>query len=218
VFRPSSACAVDAESCAPAVPRSCSLSDTPARWFPGFGPTAGSGLPLLTRFTFSACRAPYPGGSMLGTSRSDTRLPARDLPSHRTGLPGPNYRSASTVRLFQVGSSFTHVTARRFAHPPYVGLVGRLRRRPLPGDAASQLLRHTDVLLRRDLHPLVFRAVRAHNGVVFLCSSVFSGHKTSLRAPTIRTNQLIRFQHHLRLAEGARQAPPGTPPRTRVVK
>lgn len=52
-----------------------------------------------------------------------------------------------------------------------VGLVGRLRRRPLPVDAASQLLRHTDILLRRDLHragahPLVFRAVRAHLGFV----------------------------------------------------
>src|ERR1700681_635505 len=39
-----------------------------------------------------------------------------------------------------------------------VGLVGRLRRRPLPNAAASQLLRHTDILLRRDLHPLVFCA------------------------------------------------------------
>lgn len=48
--------------------------------------------------------------------------------------------------------------------PTFVGLVGRLRRRPFPGGAASQLLRLNDILLRWDFHPLVFRAVRAHIG------------------------------------------------------
>ena len=65
-------------------------------------------------------------------------------------FPAPHWPSRTHLpvgihgELFEVCSSFTHVTARRSAHPPYVGLVGRLRRRPFPDDAASQLLRHTD--------------------------------------------------------------------------
>jgi len=60
---------------------------------------AGSGLPLLTRITFSTCRAPYPGGSMAGTSRWICAAPRAGFSQHRSGLPGPNYRSASTVNF-----------------------------------------------------------------------------------------------------------------------
>src|SRR5215207_7211697 len=50
---------------------------------------AGSGLPLLTQITFSACRAPYPGGSIAGTSRWFARLPARAFPSIALAFPEP---------------------------------------------------------------------------------------------------------------------------------
>ena len=60
---------------------------------------AGPGLPLLTRITFSTCRAPYPGGSMAGTSRWICAAPRAGFSQHRSGLPGPNYRSASTLNF-----------------------------------------------------------------------------------------------------------------------
>ena len=60
---------------------------------------AGSGLPLLTRITFSTCRAPYPGGSMTGTSRSICAAPRAGFSQHHSGLPGANYRSASTLNF-----------------------------------------------------------------------------------------------------------------------
>jgi hypothetical protein len=71
----------------------------------------------------------------------------------RTGLPGPNtgrHPRLNFSRLAQASLSLRPVDLLTHRN---VGLVGRLRRRPLPIDAASQLLRHTDILLRRDLHP-----------------------------------------------------------------
>src|SRR5690242_5349107 len=79
-----------------------------------------SGLPLLTRVTFSACRAHYPGGSVGCFSV----LLARS----RAGfLPQPHWpsRTQRTVGIhgirFEACSSFTGVKACRFAHPPLVG-------------------------------------------------------------------------------------------------
>src|SRR5713226_2926051 len=61
--------------------------------------STSSGLPLLTRITFSTCRAHYPGGSMASTSRWSSDAYQTDFSQHRSGLPGANYRSASTVNF-----------------------------------------------------------------------------------------------------------------------
>ena len=58
--------------------------------------TASAGRPLLTRITFSACRAHYPGGSVRCSRLILTRSRAGLFPN-RTGLPVHNGRSASTV-------------------------------------------------------------------------------------------------------------------------
>jgi len=80
-----------------------------------------------------------------GAFRLDfTRLPARASSRDTLAFPDPISGRHPRFQLFEACSSFTRVTARRFAHPPDVGLVGRLRHRPLPGGIASQLHRHTE--------------------------------------------------------------------------
>src|SRR5437870_1811806 len=131
-----------------------------------FGLTAGSGLPLLTRITFSTCRAHYPGGSIPGTSRSFARLPARAFPSIALAFPEPitgRHPRRAFRGLLKLHSRYGPL----ICSPNYVGLVGRLRRRPFRDDAASQLLRHTDILLWWAFHPPVFGAVTAHIGFVW---------------------------------------------------
>jgi hypothetical protein len=59
--------------------------------------TAGSGLPLLTRIAFSACRAHYPGGSVRCFSVDTVARSRAGLFPNRSGLPVHNGRSASTV-------------------------------------------------------------------------------------------------------------------------
>lgn len=59
--------------------------------------TAGSGLPLLTQITFSACRAHYPGGSVRCFSVNQLARSRAGLFPNRSGLPAHNERSASTV-------------------------------------------------------------------------------------------------------------------------
>ncbi len=86
----------------------------------------------------------------------------------RAGIPEPlwpsrNERPVGThILSFEACSSFTLVTACGFAHPPFVGLVGRLRRQPLPASAASQLPRHSDNSWDGTLTRWWFCAVRAH--------------------------------------------------------
>src|SRR5579872_3210991 len=65
------------------------LSEAQASRHPVGFVVADSGLPLLTQITFSTCRAPYPGGSMSGTSRWIARLPARVFPSIALAFPEP---------------------------------------------------------------------------------------------------------------------------------
>jgi hypothetical protein len=128
--------------------------------------TADSGLPLLPQDTFSTCRAHYPGGLSRCFSVGFYAAPRAGFFPRHAGLPGPNIRSASTVQLFEACSSFTRVTARRFAHPPDVGLVGRLRHRPLPGGIASQLHRHTETSCGGTCTHWWSCAISAHIGFV----------------------------------------------------
>jgi len=129
--------------------------------------TADSGLPLLPQDTFSTCRAHYPGGLSRCFSVGFYAAPRAGFFPRHAGLPGPNIRSASTVQLFEACSSFTRVTARRFAHPPDVGLVGRLRHRPLPGGIASQLHRHTETSCGGTCTHWWSCAISAHIGFVW---------------------------------------------------
>jgi hypothetical protein len=140
--------------------------------------TADSGLPLLPQDTFSTCRAHYPGGLSRCFSVGFYAAPRASFFPRHAGLPGPNIRSASTVQLFEACSSFTRVTARRFAHPPDVGLVGRLRHRPLPGGIASQLHRHTETSCGGTCTHWWSCAISAHIGFVW-----FSWERQEERRP-----------------------------------
>ena len=62
----------------------------------------------------------------------------------RSGLPGAHIRPASTDLCFEACSGFTHVTACRFARPPYVDFVTRLQPEWSPIRTARQLPRHID--------------------------------------------------------------------------
>jgi hypothetical protein len=54
------------------------------------------------------------------------------------------------------------VTARKVAHPPYVGFIARLRPGRFPGSGARKLPSSTNNLLGWVLPPLVICAVEAH--------------------------------------------------------
>src|SRR6266852_3199653 len=57
--------------------------------------------------------------------------------SSRTAWPSRNERPVGIHKFpFEACSSFTHVTARRFARPPIVDFVTRLPSRPLPAELA----------------------------------------------------------------------------------
>jgi hypothetical protein len=84
----------------------------------------------VTRFTFPACRAHYPGGSR--RVRLSIASPfARPSPFCR--------RVGIRTSTFEACSGFTHVTARRIAQPPKAAFVTRLRSSQSPGQTARQL-------------------------------------------------------------------------------
>src|SRR5438270_10190598 len=74
-----------------------------------------AGSPKITKITFPACRAHYPGG------------PSRCLSvSSRLVQPSPVYRRVGIhIFTFEACSSFTRVTACRIACPPKSGLLSR---------------------------------------------------------------------------------------------
>ena len=99
---------------------------------------SGAGLPLLTRITFSTCLLHTPVDRqrvLLGSKRGS---PRGIFPVATLAFPDPH---SGRHPLFNIS---------RFAQAP--------------GVAASELLRNTEILLRRDWYLLVFRAVRAHFG------------------------------------------------------
>jgi hypothetical protein len=83
----------------------------------------------VTRFTFPACRAHYPGGS---------RRVRLSIASPLT-RPSPFCRRVGIrTSTFEACSSFTHVTARRIAQPPKAAFVTRLRSGWSPNQTARQ--------------------------------------------------------------------------------
>jgi hypothetical protein len=91
---------------------------------------AHDGSPPITRITFPACRAHYPGGP----NGCSCRFPS---PSTR---PSPLCsRVGVRTFTFEACSSFTRVTARRIAQPPNAAFVTRLQPGRLPSQIARQL-------------------------------------------------------------------------------
>src|SRR5215471_17553359 len=90
----------------------------------------------------------------------------------------PRYRggSASTLLTLEACSGFTHVTACRVAHPPYVGFIARLRPGRLLGSDARKLSSSTNNLLEWVLPPLVICAVEAHPTTLFSDHSGLNAH------------------------------------------
>ena len=84
----------------------------------------------VTRFTFPACRAHYPGGSRR-VHVSIASPFARPSPFCR--------RVGIRTSTFEACSGFTHVTARRIAQPPKAAFVTRLRSSRSPNQTARQL-------------------------------------------------------------------------------
>src|SRR5262249_16698066 len=83
-------------------------------------------------------------------------------------LPSPlSWRVGVHITTFEACSSFTRVTARRVAHPPYVGFIARLRPSRLPGSGARKLPSSTNNLLGWGLPPLVTCAFEAHTTTPF---------------------------------------------------
>ena len=124
--------------------------------------TAGSGLPLLTRIAFSACRAHYPGGSVRCFSVDTVARSRAGLFPNRSGLPVHNGRSASTVFVSRPArASLVLRPADLLTHLCGLGCeasmksVTRLHR-------SSAIQAYRDLLVR-DFHPLVIRAARAHD-------------------------------------------------------
>jgi hypothetical protein len=113
------------------------LSEAQARRHPG------SGLPLLTRITFSACCAHYPGGSVRASRLSLWRAPAPG--SSPTALAVPYTTDGRHPRYSFRGLLELHwCYGLQICSPTFVGLVARLRWNPLPGSIACQLSRHTE--------------------------------------------------------------------------
>src|SRR3954447_26081736 len=84
----------------------------------------------VTRITFPACRAHYPGGS---------RRVHLSIASPLT-RPSPLCRRVGIrTSTFEACSGFTHVTARRIARPPKATFVTRLRSSRSPDQTARQL-------------------------------------------------------------------------------
>ena len=92
--------------------------------------SARTGVPPITQTTFLACRAHYPGGPE----------PVHASVTSRSVRPSPFLRRVGIHDFtFEACSGFTRVTACRFAQPPEVAFVTRLRPGPLPVQAACPL-------------------------------------------------------------------------------
>src|SRR4051794_9725247 len=90
---------------------------------------------------------------------------------------------------FEACSSFTHVTACKVAHPPYVGFIARLRLGQFPGSDARKLPSPTDNCLGGTSPQLVIRALGAHCINQDLCTTLL---KYCLRVPAnSRRNDLV---------------------------
>jgi hypothetical protein len=89
----------------------------------GDATSASPGPPPITRITFPACCAHYPGGS------AQVRLSVALFPVP-FGLPRYAGGSASTT-YFRGLLKLHAVTACRIAHPPFVGFITRLRPTPV---------------------------------------------------------------------------------------
>ena len=123
--------------------------------------TAGSGLPLLTRITFSACRAHYPGGSVRCFSVDMWRAPAPGSSPTALAFPyttdgrHPRYSFRGLLELhWYYGLQICSPTFRGLGCEASMKSVTRLHR-----SSAIQAYRE---LLVWDFHPLVILAVRAH--------------------------------------------------------
>src|SRR4051795_7852709 len=91
----------------------------------------------VTRITFPACRAHYPGGS---------RRVRLSIASPLT-RPSPLFGRVGIRNFtFEACSGFTHVTARWIAQPPKAAFVTRLRPDQLPDQAARQLPKQSTTL------------------------------------------------------------------------
>ncbi len=152
-----------------------------------FGLTAGSGLPLLTRITFSTCRAHLPRWIDPGTSRSVWRgSPRGSFPSIALAFPDPftGRHPRLTFRgLLKLHSHYGPL----ICSPTICGLGRKASTPPVPRRrrfSATQAYRY---LLRWDFHPRVFRAVRAHNGFVW-SKCIFTAE--ALRAQRLRNGSL----------------------------
>ena len=110
------------------------------------------GSPPITRITFTACRAHYPGGSQW-VQMSIASPSARPSPLF--------WRVGIRIFTFEACSDFTHVTARCIARPPKAAVVTRLRPASYPDEplVSYQINRQ---LSGWYLPPLVIRAFGAH--------------------------------------------------------
>ena len=115
-------------------------------------PSTGRVSPV-TRLTFPACRAHYPGGS---------RRVHVSIASPLT-RPSPFCRRVGIrTSTFEACSGFTHVTACRIAQPPKGGLCHEASARPVTRSSRSSATRAYRQLPGWILPPLVNRAVGAH--------------------------------------------------------
>jgi hypothetical protein len=128
----------------------------------GVGMPAGSGLPLLTQITFSACRAHYPGGSVRCFSVISWRAPAPGSSRtalafpHTTGGRHPRYSFRGLLELhWYYGLQICSPTFRGLGCEASMESVTKLHR-------SSAIQAYRDLLVR-DFHPLVIGAARAHD-------------------------------------------------------
>jgi hypothetical protein len=113
-------------------------------WPPSFLTTFGAATPSQSRASLTDLRSPSlhavlttPVDRIRCSLVGELRVPARV--SSLSVLPSPiSWRVGVHITTFEACSSFTRVTACRFAHPPYVGFITRLHPCRLPGLGRSQ--------------------------------------------------------------------------------
>jgi len=123
--------------------------------------SAGSGLPSITRTTFPACRAHYPGGSNRCLSILAGAFPHRVLPdslwpsrrTHPVGIHGFMFRG-----LLRLHSRY----GLQVCSPTLCGLCHEAPARMVTHPNRSSATQAYRLLLAWDFHPLVIRAIEAH--------------------------------------------------------
>jgi len=120
-----------------------------------------SGLPLLTRVTFSACRAHYPGGSVWVLLGLISALPRRV--SSPTALAFPYTTDGRHPRYSFRGLLELHwCYGLQICSPTFGGLGCEAPMKSVTKLHRSSAIQAYRDLLVRDFHPLVIHAARAH--------------------------------------------------------